>query len=271
MSNLALISIGRKGAVRDGFPEPKPYVVHEGDRARYSRHYWRLPTRLGHDGTLARLWHLGEGVSSVLAVLAVHAHPEAGAEWSHPIPLEHERIATLAGVSRRRVISSLAALRRAGYVRQETRAHPTDNRFRLRTFYVSAELYARHGETYISIDGSLIYDGWALLPSHGARHLRLVCAALAPVRNVAEYTAAIAAGAEGDLNAEELVRGHIEAHAPSLSALSRASGMSRKAVARVMRARECEQLDDLGFYVEAGAREAAERFADLDFYIEEAE
>lgn len=257
----------RKASARVGFPEPKRYVVTDVDRERYARHYWRLPTRLVHDGDLSRLWRLGEAVPSVLAALALHAYPESGAEWSHAIDLEHERIAALSGACRRSVVSAIAALCDSGYVRQEIRAHPTERLWTLRRFYVAASLYAREGEPYVSVDGSLIYGEWGRMPSHTARHLHLVSAALAPVRNVAAYTAALP---ECSADAAELVREHIERHAPSASALSRASGISRRTIGRLLReAERREESLDLMLLIDTEAEEG--RFDDLDFYIKAAE
>lgn len=262
MCNLALISAKRKP-----FRVAKAYTVTRADRERYASRYWRLPTRLVRDGDLAGLWQLGEAVPSVLAVLAVHAHPEPGAEWSHPIDLEHERIARLSRAHRVTVVSAIAALCDAGYLRQEIRAHPTERQWTLRRFYLAASLYARDGEPYVSVDGSFIYDKWRWMPSHAVRHLHLVRAALSPVRNVAAYTAAVPGDTEG---AAELVREHIEAHAPSPSALSRSSGISRRAIGRIVR--EEERHEEGLAYMNFIATEAeGRRHADLDFYFEEAD
>jgi hypothetical protein len=259
MCNLALISSERKS-----FRVAKRYAVTQADREAYARRYWRLPTRLAGDGDLAELWQLGEAVPSVLAVLALHAFPEPGAEWSQPIDLHHERIATLAGAHRVTVVAALAALCEKGLVRQATREHPTEKNWQLRRFYVKASLYASGGEPYVSVDGSFIYDQWRYLPSHTARHLRLVEMALAPVHYPDAYLAALPP------NEREAAVQRIESYEPSLHELSRASGVSRDAIRRVRREAKARE-EVCGWMDRIAIEEEERRLEELDFYTEVAE
>jgi hypothetical protein len=173
---------------------PTKYVIADADRTKYTKHFIHLPVRRWLEGeTLSRLWSMGEGVSSVLIALMIHRHPPSGEAWTPGIDLEAERIRTLAGQRHRPiVVTSLGALRDAGYIRWKARAHPQDGRFRLRTYYISAELYARAGEKpYVSIDGNLIYsrapDAWAAMPSNAHRHVALAQRLLAKVQNLPAF------------------------------------------------------------------------------------
>lgn len=185
----------------------QPWDFNEVDLLRSHGRFWKVPKRLVHEGTLARLWR-GPGtkrgggtVSSVLPVLAVHTWPGKGSRggatsqggWTPWTPLSLRRIARLSGINKDSIRPALDALEAAGFAEAETRAGGR-HAGGLQLYYRLADrLWPAEGELYSEFAAALLYGGiWAALPTAAARHLYLVLSCLDPIGSEDAYLDGIA-------------------------------------------------------------------------------
>lgn len=129
--------------------------------------------------------------------LSASALPRVGwTEWSQADAhhaLSHRRIAALAGIDKTSVASALQQLETRGLIQSRRVAPPAHTggaerqvyRLNLALFPVNTD------EWYTEIGGTLLYGGmWSMLPTHAARHLYVVIAALDAVANETAFLSA---------------------------------------------------------------------------------
>jgi hypothetical protein len=163
---------------------------------------WRFPIRLVTSGRLGELWgskdlKRGNGVAiALLPILALHVTPEAGKAWTGWYRLPYRDFAEPAGISHNSVAKAIARLQGADLFQKQTRARVGDRlthvlttpgrngprkRRRIVLYRISAELYLKGDEPYVTLPASRFVGGtWADLGS-GARVLYLVLQCLQEV------------------------------------------------------------------------------------------
>jgi hypothetical protein len=238
---------------------PSIWGFNEADRHAHAERYWRFPTRLVTAGVLAKIWRASGTVTSVLAVLGLHAWTtQLGAEagWTGWTYLSRRRLATLAGLNKSSV--GLAFQRLVDWQGMELDRRPRSKyEGGHKTYYrLAATFYPQQDEPYAVFPGHLVYGGtWALLPTAAVRHLYLVLSALDPIRDEMGYLRRINAdlGGNWDCHADEddwaisdptaravaiqakmLVR-HRAGHPLSLRDLVTYSGLQRSTVIEALR------------------------------------
>jgi len=203
---------------------------------------WPMPDSIVTDGTVAACWEIGALAFPVLAWLAMHTWPAAGAAWSTYVSIDHATLAALCRADRGKVNATLAGLVRAGYVRRERRPHPRYPKAHIYRYSVAARLYATGTQGFTFIRPTALYDliGGPDVSGH-ARHittgLALTVAAMTRVKDICAYEDAVDVAEGGCGQWCDGYRNHPGAPTiprPFTTELAAVTGMDRHTVARRM-------------------------------------
>ena len=244
------------------FAPPQQWLFTEEDREKYSKRFWRCPTRLVAGGQWAALWREdgtrrgGGVVPSVLPVLALHTWPgkqylgegpaadapasaRDRATWATWHYLSHRRVARLAGVNTETVGKVLDRLETAGLLQRRKLPPPKyvggparyEYRLTAALYAAGTGLGARALERYAGVNATLFYGGvWHLLPTAAARHLYVTIACLDPVLNEPAMLDYLEDEEFIDRSDPGVLRGIRERSPRSVAELAELSGMTRSTV-----------------------------------------
>lgn len=211
------------------------------------RKAWHVPILLiTSELLLAELWQHSQPASSVLLVLVMYAPLlAAGAQWTEWFQLDYARIEALAGVSHGSVVNAFKALRGLGLIQARRVRSLVDPLHTPQEYRVSARLYTKASERFVRVRAPLITSGaWSAMPSPAARHLWLAVRALDPVQDSASFAAKLEAMAYMDEDeAAERIADIRQEGAPSVAKLSRITGLSRPAVAKLRAGHMCPRTE----------------------------